>query len=381
MSAFISAHAGHADWTIAFASCREQVDRQLQQGQNPNLGWCYLSDYYARAAGSILAALRDAMPGLHWVGAVGVGVGAGAVEYFDEPAMVLMLAEFPPDSFKVFSTLETLEAWSGFEPFAALVHAIGATDVTAQLKALSERTASGYLFGGLSSSRSQALCLADDVRAEGLSGVAFSSEVTIVSRVTQGCLPIGPQRAITRAEGNLLVTLDGARAMDCVLEDLGLDPDLSDPEMNSALAATLVGLVTTSEDASANPGQFGANTEVRHIVGVGRKSGVLAIAETLENGMRLAFCQRNAVAAQQDLLRIVGDVRAQAEAAGRMRGALYISCSGRGGPHFGARHAEFKMVRETLGDIPLIGFFAGGEIARHHLYGYTGVLTVFAGPA
>ena len=48
---------------------------------------------------------------------------------------------------------------------------------------------------------------------------------------------------------------------------------------------------------------------------------------------------------------------------------------------FGARHAEFKMAREALGNIPLIGFFAGGEIARHHLYGYTGVLTVFAGPA
>jgi small ligand-binding sensory domain FIST len=84
--------------------------------------------------------------------------------------------------------------------------------------------ASGYLFGGLSPSPSQALCLAADVRASGLSGVAFSSEVTIVSRVTQGRLPIGPQRAITRAEGNLLVPLDGARAMDCVLEDLGLDP-------------------------------------------------------------------------------------------------------------------------------------------------------------
>ena len=25
----------------------------------------------------------------------------------------------------------------------------------------------------------------------------------------------------------------------------------------------------------------------------------------------------------------------------------------------------------------LVGFFAAGEIARHHLYGYTGVLTVF----
>ena len=279
----------------------------------------------------ILAALRDAMPGLHWVGAVGVGVGAGAVEYFDEPAMALMLAELPPNSFKVFSALETVEAGPGFEPFAALVHAIGAADVTAQLKALSERTASGYLFGGLSSSRSQALCLADDVRAEGLSGVAFSSEVTIVSRVTQGCLPIGPQRAITRAESNLLVTLDGARAMDCVLEDLGLDPDLSDLEMNSALAATLVGLVTTGEDASAKPGQFGANTEVRHIVGVGRKSGVLAIAETLENGMRLAFCRRNAAAAQQDLLRIVGEARAQAEATGCMQARFTSAVQGAAG--------------------------------------------------
>jgi small ligand-binding sensory domain FIST len=28
--------------------------------------------------------------------------------------------------------------------------------------------------------------------------------------------------------------------------------------------------------------------------------------------------------------------------------------------------------------VPLVGFFAAGEIARHHLYGYTGVLTVFA---
>jgi small ligand-binding sensory domain FIST len=26
-----------------------------------------------------------------------------------------------------------------------------------------------------------------------------------------------------------------------------------------------------------------------------------------------------------------------------------------------------------------VGFFAAGEIARRHLYGYTGVLTVFRG--
>jgi small ligand-binding sensory domain FIST len=61
----------------------------------------------------------------------------------------------------------------------------------------------------------------------------------------------------------------------------------------------------------------------------------------------------------------------------RIAGAVYVSCAGRGGPHFGAPSAELQIVRRALGDVPLVGFFAGGEIARHHLYGYTGVLTVF----
>jgi small ligand-binding sensory domain FIST len=56
---------------------------------------------------------------------------------------------------------------------------------------------------------------------------------------------------------------------------------------------------------------------------------------------------------------------------------VYVSCAGRGGPHFGGDSAELQIVRRALGDVPLVGFFAGGEIARHHLYGYTGVLTVF----
>jgi small ligand-binding sensory domain FIST len=38
-----------------------------------------------------------------------------------------------------------------------------------------------------------------------------------------------------------------------------------------------------------------------------------------------------------------------------------------------------QIVRHALGDVPLVGFFAAGEIARHHIYGYTGVLTVFVG--
>ena len=67
----------------------------------------------------------------------------------------------------------------------------------------------------------------------------------------------------------------------------------------------------------------------------------------------------------------------QPHPARRMAGAVYVSCAGRGGPHFGSDSAELRMVRRALGDVPLVGFFAGGEIAHQSLHGYTGVLTVF----
>jgi small ligand-binding sensory domain FIST len=59
------------------------------------------------------------------------------------------------------------------------------------------------------------------------------------------------------------------------------------------------------------------------------------------------------------------------------KAALYHACVGRGESMFGERGAELRLIREHLGDIPLVGFFANGEIARDRLYGYTGVLTIF----
>jgi small ligand-binding sensory domain FIST len=59
------------------------------------------------------------------------------------------------------------------------------------------------------------------------------------------------------------------------------------------------------------------------------------------------------------------------------KGAVYFSCLGRGEHMFGANSEELKLIQDTLGDIPLVGFFANGEISHNRLYGYTGVLTLF----
>ena len=389
LASFVQAHAHHVDWREALESCQRQLEIQIaaQQGDSARftLGWCYLSDYYAPATEAILDELRLRFPGLAWVGTVGVGVAASGVEYIDVPALVLMIAPLPRQSFRLFSGRQPLPAASsGFTAHAAQVHAEGSTpDLQELIHELSARTVTGYLFGGLSSARNRTVHIADGVFTGGISGVAFGPEVDLISRVTQGCQPIGPWRNITEGERNFVVSLDGKPALDCVLQDLGLDRTLSDHALSQALSGTLVGLITTAEDVPTRPRQFGADTIVRHLVGVIPQYRTLAIAEQIEPGMRLAFCTRNADAAKIDLVRIATEIRAELEsgAARHMAGAVYVSCSGRGGPHFGARHAELQVVRRALGEVPLVGFFAGGEIARHHLYGYTGVLTVFASPA
>jgi small ligand-binding sensory domain FIST len=388
LASFVQAHAAHADWRVALGESLGQIQKEIaarptRKGETVpfTLGWCYLSDYYAPEAEAILDELRRRMPGVAWVGTAGIGVAASGVEYFDEPALALMVAPLARASFRLFSGRQPLPApSSGFVAHTALVHAEGATpDLQELIHDLSARTATGYLFGGLSSARNRPLHMADGVLTGGLSGVAFGPEVGLISRVTQGCQPIGPWRNITKAERNFVVSLDGKPALACAFQDLALDRDAPNDELAQALSTTLVGLITAAEDVPTRPGQFGADTVVRHLVGVDRQHQVLAIAERIEPGMRLAFCTRNAEAAQLDLVRIATEIRDEVEsgAARQMAGALYVSCSGRGGPHFGARHAELQMVRRALGDVPLVGFFAGGEIARHHLYGYTGVLTVF----
>ena len=393
MARFRCGHAAHPDWRMALTMAAAQLDAQAADAP-PTLGWCYLTDAYAPQAEALLAALRERWPGVSWVGCVGVGVAASGVEYFDEPALVLMLGSLPRGRFEVFSGAKPLARGNAF---TALVHADPATPDLAELIAeMSDRTESGYLFGGLAASRSTTVHIADGIWRGGLSGVAFSKDVALLSRVTQGCQPIGPARRITAAERHIVLELDGQPALQVLLDDLGL-ATLDDPRSAlPRLRGTLVGLSDADEPLLGRGGQFGTDTRIRHLIGLDPGRRAIAVAEHVQPGMRLAFCQRDVQAARRDLVRICSEIReelaesaeaaagpgpaaggAPAEEGSRIAGAIYVSCNGRGGPHFGGPSAEMQIIRHALGDVPLAGFFAAGEIARHHLYGYTGVLTVF----
>jgi len=58
--------------------------------------------------------------------------------------------------------------------------------------------------------------IADQIELGVASGVLFSSGLSITTSLTQGCLPIGPVRAVTRVHENLLIELEGEGALACL---------------------------------------------------------------------------------------------------------------------------------------------------------------------
>ena len=440
MKLFPTGHATHPQWRMAAALVLAQLRAQMAlpgYAAAPTLGLLYITDHYADDAQALLDYLGGELPEVtDWSGTVGVGVSANNAEYFDEPALSVMLLDIPADQYRVFSGVAPLPshppyAGGGFAAHTALVHADGRTPELAELiHEVAERTGTGYLFGGLTASRSASAQFAVGGNGNmagqgaacgvfdgGLSGVAFGPGVGLVSRVTQGCQPVGPLRAVTAAQENVVLELDGEPALDVLLDTLDVTLEGDPQPALRKVRATLAGLVNAGEQPRGprRSGHFGTDTRVRHIVGLdGTRRGV-ALADRVEAGMHLAFCQRNVAAARADLMRICAEIREELEpeeleplhmapdadgdtlpavlapsaapgqgssskAGQRICGAIYVSCSGRGGPHFGGPSAELQIVRHALGDVPLAGFFAGGEIAHHHLYGYTGVLTVFVAP-
>lgn len=397
MKPFPFAHATHPQWAMAAALVLAQLRAQCPSA--PPLGVLYITDHYAADAQDVLDHLMDALPEVtDWVGAVGVGIAATGVEYFDEPAMAVMLLDVLPDQYQVFSGIAPLPAavagvlpgrTTRFAAHTALVHADAQTpDLPDLLAELAQRTQSGTVFGGVVAGRGPCVQFAHSSRGSlrgqgasagvftgGLSGVAFSPDVALITRVTQGCAAVGAVRTVTQAQDNVVLALDGEDALGVLLADLGVSLDQPQHAMQR-LRQTLVGLRSVGGPALERPAM-----RVRHIVGLdGARRGV-ALGDHAVVGEQLVFCERNADAARVDLMRMCVALRDEVESQEQPRkqlcGALYVSCSGRGGPHFGAPSAEMQWVRRALGDVPLVGFFAGGEIAGQQLYGYTGVLTVF----
>lgn len=370
-STFACGHAQATDWQRAARECLEQIG-PLPPGAN--LGFVYATDVFASEMPRIYAWLREQTDVAHWTGTVGIAICATRAEYSQTAALAIMIGSLPADSFRVLPfynrAADNLPAnwdpWLQQSPtHVAMVHGDpGNSSVPELLNQLGDALPGGYLIGGLSSSHGAHPQIADDVLEGGLSGVVFNDRINLATVLSQGCSPIADKHTIDACDGNIIDRIDNRPALDVFNEDIG---EILARDLNRAAGYIFAGFPI--------PGSDTGDYLVRNLLGIDTQGKRLAVGEFLHPGQQIQFCRRDAESAREDMQRMLDKLRGRLD--GTPRAGLYFSCLGRGGDLFGEPAGELNMIADTLGDFPLVGFFANGEISNRRLYGYTGVLTVF----
>lgn len=376
--AFASAHARGETWRMALERCVEVIRPVLTPAppDTERVGFAFVTDAAALMLDEVWTHLREATGIEHWVGAVGLGICGTGAEYFDEPAAAILVAALPTGSFRVFTQSgdgelryaegSTERGWRDTTgPAFGLVHADPQTsDLPGQLQALARKTATGFLVGGLASSGTATGIIANGGHRGAIGGVMLDASVGVSTRLTQGCLPIGPPRQITRSDANVLIELDGRPALDAFRQDIGEELARDLRRVGGLIFAAL-----------PIPGSDTGDYLVRNLVGLDTESGALAIGEVVKDGDKVMFCRRDVESAREDLQRMLGEIKSGL--GGQPVAGVYYSCLARGPNLFDEDAEELRIIEQILGRFPLAGFFGNGEISHDRLYAYTGVLTLF----
>jgi small ligand-binding sensory domain FIST len=372
MTEFASAHAGvTADGPVtSWNGWPDLVDACLARLKGPvtGAGLVYVTDPLGNDIAEILDALRTRTGVGTWRGAVAPAICAAGVEYFDTPAIALMVLDLPESEVAAFPGepgRNDLQVAS--RAHLGIVHADPRKP--AVLEAMPELAIStgAYLVGGLTSGAVDAPLIGTVDAPSGLAGYLLTDQVPLATGLTQGCSPIGTGHIITGMHEDIVTELDGVNALEVLKDDVG--------ELLARDLRRLAGYVHAAIPVS---GSDRADYLVRNLVGFDMEQGWVAVAEKLVVGDRLMFVRRDAASAIEDMQRMLDDVKHRA--GDRIRGAVYHSCVARGPHQFGPGGQELAMIADTFGDIPVIGFFGNGEISHDRLYTYTGILTVFGEP-
>jgi small ligand-binding sensory domain FIST len=230
--------------------------------------------------------------------------------------------------------------------------------------------------GGMASGAQQAgqnpLVIGAQVVDHGAVGVLLRGPILCRSVVSQGCRPIGRPLIVTKAQENIIIELGGKPAL---AQLQALWQELSPRDQQLVQEGLHVGRVISEYQESFQRGDF----LIRNVIGLDRESGALAITERVRVGQTVQFHVRDAVTADEDLhLLLQTDSRRHPEKPGA---ALLFSCNGRGTRLFEAPDHDAKVIQAEMGDLPLAGFFAQGELGpvggQNFIHGFTASVVLF----
>ncbi|MEO6463726.1 MAG: FIST N-terminal domain-containing protein [Candidatus Eisenbacteria bacterium] len=389
----------HADSRHAAQEAASAVAAQLD-GVPPDAAFVFLSGHHRAHAVDLIEAISDTLLPHHWIGCSAGGIIGGGHEVEERPGLSITAARLPGVAAHTFR-LEAADlpdpdapprAWEAALGVAAAArpHFVVLADPFSfpaddLVRGLDYAFPASAKAGGLASAADRpgqnVLVVDGDLLRSGAVGLALTGAIVVDTIVAQGCRAIGNPMRVTRAQDNLIVELDGRPPLEVLRELL---PRLSDRDQRLARSALFLGVAT---DPLVDEPRHDAYL-IRNILGVSPDSGALAVGDEPRAGQSVRFHLRDALASAEDLDAHMGRYAQKVLAVPGVTppaGALLFSCLGRGQNLYGRPDHDTDLFREKVGDVPLGGFFANGEIGSvggtTHLHGFTSSFALFRSPA
>jgi small ligand-binding sensory domain FIST len=357
----------------------------------PDLALLFFSPHHMEAADRIAGTAQGRLNAGCLLGCPGEAIVGNDQEIEGRPALSLWLAQFPktvrlhPFHLEVEKTVEghSLVGWpdglADADPSRSAMLLLGdpfSFPVDAFLRHLNETHPGLRVMGGMACGANQPgvcrLVLGDRMLDRGAIGVLIEGPIGIRSIVSQGCRPIGRHMIITRGKDNIIAGL-GGKAPLAQLQDLW--QELSPDDRALCQHGLHVGRVINEYQGEFQRGDF----LVRNVMGLDQDSGSLAINDAIRVGQTVQFHVRDSITADEDL-RTMLQAEAKSHEA-RPGGALLFTCNGRGTRLFPEAHHDARAIRAELGELPLAGFFAQGELGpvggQNFIHGFTASVVLF----
>jgi small ligand-binding sensory domain FIST len=369
----------------------QALEMALEQlGQEPNLGFVFFTAGHAarEIRDQVSSDLSGRLANATILGACGESVASTRREIERSSGVSVWLAALPGVSIKPFHldydasvdqgsflgwTDELLGDWA--EPSVVVVLGEPFTFPADRFASLMNEEHPGVpLMGGMASGGDrpgiEQIILNKQVFSSGAVGVRLSGDFGARTVVSQGCMPVGQPYVITKAERNVIYELGGKPAL---AQLQSMIEQMSEADREKATGGLHIGRVINEYKDSFSRGDF----LVRNLIGIDQASGAVAIGDYVRAGQTVQFHIRDGESADQDLRQML----AAAAKEGLPSGVLLFSCNGRGTNLFGVPDHDALAVAAELGDVPLAGFFAAGELGpvggRNFLHGFTASLLLF----
>jgi small ligand-binding sensory domain FIST len=364
---------------------------QAQQPEPPDLAIAFFSAHHKKAAAELASSLMARLGPKSLVGCMGESILANEREVEGEPALAVWTAKWskpvemhsfclaPEQTPDGLSLLGWPDSLVDADPKQSLLLLFGdpyTLPIDTLLQQFNEDHAGLPVIGGMSSGARGAgesrLLLNQSVHALGAVGVLLQGLPRVRSIVSQGCRPVGKPMLVTKVHENVIQELGGQTPL---AQLQALWPTLCTSDQELFRNGFHIGRVMNEYQGDFSRGDF----LVRNVMGLDEATGALAITDHLRVGQTVQFHVRDAHSADEDLHTLLRRDRKNEK--GPPAGGLVFTCNGRGSRLFGSADHDAKAIRSELGNIPLAGFFAQGELGpvggQNFIHGFTASVLLF----